>query len=523
MKKIKRILREKGMLLILASILCVYFGAICLINFSGRPSFYCTDMYADMVFAAKAWEHKSLIPEGWLFGNQLYVVATPALAALFCGVTTNPQIAMALAAVTMTVLILAAFWWMLKGVFSSTEEKMLCMVLFMALGLYFGDSIGTVTGWQLFFTMCAYYACYLLNALLAFGCYLHGDDQQGRGYWIVLGLTCALSFGTGMQSLRQTAIMSCPLMGLVCLQLLADLRNQENWKRRSALSACLITASNILGLLYKETIAFQQTEIFGQMGLAEPGQMISGVGESLGTMVELLSCETAEAAVMRIGFLLFCGIGAAELLFRLRGTERRKSLQLAALLMLSLLAIMAIDIATTLKVRNIYYFLFYLFLAFLGTCVFRGRKRIGRWICMLLLTVTLIVPGMLALKDVCMQAYFARYDPIHVVSDYLIEEGYDTVYAPWNLGEDIGIASDFRIDVGFWDAKIFVPVTYLCDPEIYEADSSRCVYAMYGSVSLPLAEEALAQKNQQWNLLRAFPELDIYLYTAPHNLMQDFE
>ena len=326
-----------------------------------------------------------------------------------------------------------------------------------------------------------------------------------------------------MQSLRQTVIMSCPLMGLVCLQLLADLRNQENWKRRSALSACLITASNILGLLYKETIAFQQTEIFGQMGLAEPGQMLSGVGESLGTMVELLSCETAEAAVMRIGFLLFCGIGAAELLFRLRGTERRKSLQLAALLMLSLLAIMAIDIATTLKVRNIYYFLFYLFLAFLGTCVFRGRKRIGRWICMLLLTVTLIVPGMLALKDVCMQAYFARYDPIHVVSDYLIEEGYDTVYAPWNLGEDIGIASDFRIDVGFWDAKIFVPVTYLCDPEIYEADSSRCVYAMYGSVSLPLAEEALAQKNQQWNLLRAFPELDIYLYTAPHNLMQDFE
>lgn len=522
MKKINRILGEKGILLILAGILGVYFGAICLINFSGRPSFYCTDMYADMVFAATAWERKSLIPEGWLFGNQLYVVATPALAALFSAVTSSPQMAMALAAVTLTVLILAAFWWMLKGIFSSAEEKLLCIVLFMAMGLYFGDSIGTVTGWQLFFTMCAYYGCYLLNALLGFGCYMHADEKISRRFWVLLGLTCLLSFGTGMQSLRQTAIMCVPLMGLAALQLLEDLRKKENWRRRSALSACLITLFNIAGLLYKETVEFEQTEIFGQMGIAEPGQMAAAVGESLNTMLDLLHCETTEAVYVRIGLLLFCGIGAAELCFRKGRKERKKPLQLAVLLAISLLVIFVVDVTTIMFVREIYYFLFYLLLAFLGTWVFAGRKKIVRWLCLLVLSVSLVLPGMLALKDICMQAYFARYDPIYEISDYLLEEGYDTVYAPWNLGEDIGIASGFRVDMGFWDKDFFVPVSYLCDPKIYEADSSRCVYAMYGLVQVEIAEQELAERGLQWNLLKVFPDQGIYLYTAPQNLMQAF-
>ena len=335
-------------------------------------------------------------------------------------------------------------------------------------------------------------------------------------------MTCLLSFGTGMQSLRQTAIMSGPLMGMACLQLLADLRKKENWKRRSGLCAVLITLANILGLLYKETIEFQQTEIFGQMGLAEPGQMLPAVGESIKTMLELLVSATTEAAVVRFGILLFCGLGAAELLFQRKGKERTQLLRLAGLLVLSLLAIFAIDVATVLKVRDIYYFLFYLLLAFLGTCVFSGRKQIGRWICLLVITLSLIFPGMLALKDICMQAYFARYDPIYEVSDFLVEEGYDTVYAPWNLGEDIAIASDFEITMGFWDKEFFVPVEYLCDPQIYEVDSSRCVYAMYGSESAELAGEKVKQKGLSWDLLKAFPELRIYLYTSSKNLMQEF-
>lgn len=518
MKKIGRVCREKGMILALGAILCVYFAAICLINFSGRPSFYCTDMYADMVFAAKAWEKKSLIPEGWLFGNQLYIVATPALAALFCSVTTNPQIAMALAAVTMTVMILGAFWWMLRSVFSKPEDSLLCIMLFMGIGLYFGDAVGTLTGWQLFFTMCAYYGCYLLNALLAFGCYLRSDGKIGKHFWIMVAITCALSFGTGMQSLRQTAIMSGPLVGMACLQFLLDLRKKENWKRRSALTALLISGANVAGLLFQKTIDFQKTEIFGQLALNEFSQFLPEAGKAVITMLDLFPTETAAAAAVKGILLLVSCAAALELCMNV--CKDRKHVQLAGLLVLSVLAIFGIDTVTTLLVREIYYFTLYILVAVLCAYGFSRRSELLRLLILTVTILSLVVPGMIALKDICMQAYFARYDPIQVVSDYLMEEGYETVYAPWNMGEDIAIASDFAIEAGFWDAAMFVPVTYLCEMEVYEADSSRCVYAFFDADSAALAEEIAADKGMQLDPLRAFPEIEVYLYTSPKNLMQ---
>lgn len=521
MKRMGKIIRDKGILLLLAGILCVYVGAVCLINFSGRPGFYCTDMYTDIAFAAKAWEQKSLIPEGWRFGNQLYVVATPALAALFCGLAPNPVMAMALAAVTMTVLILVAFWWMLKEILPRAEEELLCMAAFMALGLYFGDSVGTVNGWQLFFTMCAYYGCYLLNVLLAFGCYLRADRKVNGRFRGVLAITCALSFGTGMQSLRQTAIMSGPLMGLAAVQLVADLWKKRNWKRRTSFVALVITLSNLAGLVYKETIELEQTEIFGQMGLADFSRMGQALKESFGTMLELLHCETAGAGIVSAAILICCTAAVAELCMGIRREENRKPLQLTALLGLSLLAIFAIDVATTLEVRSIYYFMLYLLVAVLLAVSFSHRKELGRWVILAVFVTMMVLPGMLALKDICLQAYFARYDRIHEVSDYLLENDYDTVYAPWNLGEDIAIASDCAITVGFWDEAMFLPVKYLCDPAIYEADSSRCIYALFGEESAALAEQTAADRGVELSLLQYLPESNVYLYTAPVNLMQE--
>lgn len=522
MKTIGKILREKGVLLVLAGILCVYFGAICLINFSGRPGFYCTDMYTDMVFAAKAWDQKALIPDGWLFGNQLYVVATPALAALYCGLALTPQMAMALAAVTMTVLTLATFWWMLKAVFPSGADSLLCIVLFMALGLFFGDSVGTVNGWQLFFTMCAYYGCYLLNVLLAFGCYLHADGKKKNNFWILLGITCILSFGTGMQSLRQTAVMSGPLMAMAGFRFVQDLRKKENWRHLSVLTACVITVSNLLGLFYKETVEFQQTEIFGEMKITTPDQILPAVAESMDTMMELLHCETSAAVAMRIVLLLLCGFAVVVLCIRGCSGKDCRALELGGLIMLSVLAIQVIDVFTTLEVRSIYYFMLYLMAAFLCTYLFSGRGALCRWLSLGVMILLLILPGMLALKDICMQAWFAEYDSIYEVSNYLTEKGYTTVYSAWNMGEDIAVASDFEIEAGFWDEDIFVPVTYLCDPAVYEADSDCCVYAMFGQDYAQRAEQVVLEKGLDFNLIEYFPNSNVYLYTSSANLMQEF-
>ena len=95
-------------------VLATYFGYICYLNLSCTPSFYCTDMYSDILYSVRAWETKSLFPDGWVFGNQLYVISTPVLASLVYGIMGDPAVAMAIATILMTLGIFFSYLWMMS-------------------------------------------------------------------------------------------------------------------------------------------------------------------------------------------------------------------------------------------------------------------------------------------------------------------------------------------------------------------------------------------------------------------------
>ena len=86
------------------------------------------------------------------------------------------------------------------------------------------------------------------------------------------------------------------------------------------------------------------------------------------------------------------------------------------------------------------------------------------------------------------------------------------------------IASDWQIKAGFWEdtEDPFFFYKYLCNPEIFRADSETCVYLFYGKENAQLAVDKARTKNISLTLLKHFPESDIYLYTAPVNLMEAF-
>ena len=54
-----------------------YLGVFALINLHTLDRFCNSDVYADMQVAKRMWEQKTLFPDGWIFGNQFYVIATP--------------------------------------------------------------------------------------------------------------------------------------------------------------------------------------------------------------------------------------------------------------------------------------------------------------------------------------------------------------------------------------------------------------------------------------------------------------
>ena len=511
-KKIK----QDPLVWVLAGILCVYFGAIALINFSGRPSFYNTDMYTDVLFSARAWEGKSLLPEGWLFGNQLYVVATPALATLLHLFTGDHLLTMAAAACIFSVLVAWGFDWMLRPVVADKTARAFGLVVFMTLPLFFGDSVGTENGWQLFFTMCAYYACYIFNVFLAFGCYIRSLEKTDRRLWMTVAVTCVISFCTGVQSLRQTAVMTVPLLGLTVLRLLWKLTRKESWKDAPLAVAGAVSVSNLLGYLSRSLIEFEQTEIFGELAVAEYTGFLPSLKASVLTMLDLLRCEEPGDYLVLCVLLLACVLAAVELVRK----AGERGVCLLILLAFGVLAIGFVDVVTTIFVRQIYYFLLYPLLAFLMAYGFANRKKLVRWGILGLMVPLMLIPSMIALKDICMQAYFAKYDPYYEVSDYLVENGYTTLYSVWNHGEKVAVASDLQIEAGYWDTRGLAPVGYLCNPRVYEAEAEGCVYITEAAVFADALVSAAAELGVELTLLEYFPVSDTYLFTAPVNVMQ---
>ena len=112
----------------------------------------------------------------------------------------------------MTVLIVLTYDWMTRTLFSY-NERMAGFLFLIGVLLLKAHVATSQQGIQAFFTMASYYACYLINAFIVYGCYIRLRKGEFSGKHIAMSVIgIALSFGTGMQSLRQTAVMALPLV-----------------------------------------------------------------------------------------------------------------------------------------------------------------------------------------------------------------------------------------------------------------------------------------------------------------------
>lgn len=488
------------------SILCVYWIEIIRINFSRNPLLYCADMYTDMMFSVAAWQKKSIFPEGWVFGNQYYAVATPVLAALMYGLTNDPCTAMGIASTCMGLAVVFSFCWMLGPIFPHRHQRLAAAGLFMTAVLWCGDAVYTVNGWQLFFTMCAYYACYAITAFLSFGCFLRRHSPWSPGFCVMLLLTCAFSFGIGIQSLRQTVLSVIPIALAAGGETAGRLWQSKSVSRKTLLLTGALALSNLAGILYAAAVAAPKHEIFGSLSLSPAPDLLSAFGNILGLFGD--------------GWILGLAALAAACFFLVCGKRKRRTDSFLTCLFLSMTGaavIFAIDSFTTMQVRSIYYFLLLPMAAVVIVyCCPRSKTVNG-----------VLAAGILLLSLVSgrhsLQAFPVWQDdhPLQAISDHLEENQISVVFTQWNLGGKIAIASNFRIRVGFWDAAddVFEPVEYLCDPAIFDAEPSACAYLVSGAQNLALARDRAEARQAELRFLRYFPELDLYIFTSDQPLM----
>lgn len=500
---------------LLAAMLIFLFACMWAINFSGYLSFYNFDMYSDILYAMEVWEHGSVFPDGWVFGNQLYVAATPVLAALLYGMTSDPVTSMALASAILGALVIVSFYWMIAPCFPQTAPRLFACVVMILLPLWFGGAVYEHSGWQLLYTMCSYYACYAITVFWAFGLYIRSCGRERFENWFSLLCLCVFAFCMGMQSLRQTAIMSLPLVAMAFLGLMRNAVRKRKLFGPEFLVAALVALANLAGVVYSRMLSVDMLPIYGEFGIT--GFSFGSLADAFQTFRQIF--RTLKG-LLAVGAVSFCGLALA--VYHGRKSSDPCGIVLFCLLLFSVGVIGGIDVFSKMEVRSIYYFMAYPLVSFLAAYLltFPWEQRILRGLCVGVLLAA--VAG----------SWFCRVGPAldgvnrqeergyEAAADYLVEAGYETVFAGTDLGDKFGLASDLKLRVGFWfTADPFCEVRYLCDPGVFDADSAQCVYAFQGMDRVSDARKKLMEYGLEMELLAVFPDADLYLFTSADPLV----
>ncbi len=513
-----QIIKKHWITALCGMILLVYFVSACTLNFSVNPSFYSTDMYTDMVYAEESWAHKSIFPEGWVFGNQLYAVATPVLAAFFYGIVGDSAIAMALAATVMGILVTVTFAWMVKAIFPGVQAGLLGGALFAALPLSFGGPVHEVAGWQLFFTMCSFDSCYAVAAFLAFGCYIRSVKKTPRELLVPLIFACLMAFGTGVQSLRQTLIMTCPLVAMEVLCILRRLWKKEAFFANSTFVCLTVAVCNIAGVLFASLANIPQVEIFGKIELLSWTEAMTKVQ---GSAVNALSLFGVQDKLLATLTLLGGGFAILILAEKLWKTENKPGSLCVLLLGISVAGILVLDSFTTMSIRSIYYFLLYPTVALLGVAVF----SLGKWSAKAAVAALLIFLFAHGTQEKLPAVLEQAEQPLSYEETvtFLEEKGITTVFSGWNRAEGIAIYARGSVKAAFWDSykKPFVAVKYLCDPACFEVDPENCAYVFLYPAEADIAICKAAERGIELKLLKHIAAEGVYIYTADVNLMTE--
>lgn len=344
-----------------------YFISILVLNLTGRVwSNY--DIYMDAILSKYMWQAKSLFPDGWYFGNQIYTVATPAIAALFYGIVKDAYLALALASCIMTCGIVISYGWCLKPF---VNLKSIVISLLVVLG---GTNIGFTAhgdwkGLQVFYTMASYYACYVIGIFITLGVFFRLVNHRKVHIGIQLGVLL-YNLALGMQSLRELLVLNLPLCAVVVLDVILHWKSlrkniQEKW--HSYTFALLALIANVCGLFI--------TKCLGVKGVIKQSTIVSGVGTNLWynfkvSVRELLDYIGIHIAIpvtslewleLAAGIFSIIVVIMALLCILIEYQKNKKILELEYIILFFVISLLAVFCAGlfVISLRNIYFFCWY--------------------------------------------------------------------------------------------------------------------------------------------------------------------
>ena len=340
--------------------ICLFALSAVWINFHSSQ-WYTFDMYADASFAALAAKEGTLFPADWVFGNQLSVIATPALAAILIPLVHDSVTAISLATCVMLTLILTAFYWCCKPFFS--RRALMAGLFALSGGTVLGSGAATCeNGMQILYTMASFYACYVWVFLFHVGAWMRLLNGRRLSFllWVIV---LAADLALGMQSLREMLILHIPLFGLSLLLLLFPLFENENPKRAGCCVrfAAASMAANLAGFFLRGALPIRVSPDYGKPQLRLHGpELVMGLRSSLNAFSEQAGLHYFRSNAKWWGLAILGLFLLALVLWALiRGLHRREQNSLPVILCVCSLAAVFVVCAVYFRARPIYYFVWY--------------------------------------------------------------------------------------------------------------------------------------------------------------------
>lgn len=538
--------------LIVLAITCIaaYLVVYATINIYGFTLFCDSDMYPDTLVAKLMWEQKTLFPDGWVFGNQYYVIATPVLAALLYGIVGNVNTAMVLATEIMTIFILLSFFWLLRAM---TKDY---LVITIGCLLLLSSNIAPDTPYsftsQLFFLQASYYACYLITLFVVLGDYIRSFQKtSGSISWIFSLLLC---FATGMQSLRQTVIMVLPI--LACEVFLAFRRlmhRQKPWSREnsgSTIHAVSYGIANFLGLITINLLNIPNTSIYGNTQLTPATQLLAHIPPIWDSLCEItgLNWGFAQDAPFILTFFstfLVLLFSISVILWIVRIKTQETPLELCWLVCLAgMIGVSLSTVFTDTKIRTIYLFLWYPLVALSAMIILKKVSFKLKFSLTLLLCVLSFgnlfygykYGAELALQNdmsyagkafrmaraIGYKSYAETIDDheyAQQMCQWAMDHNYRYVYGDWITVPHIAVHSGGEIEAGYWkEGEVYQVLGYINLQNIYGTLENQ--EALYIFTDQDKEAGILSAREQEVTLTEVAEFGNYFAYISPVPLMQ---
>lgn len=513
--------QERRWQLVLLALVLGYLLAFSIINFRGMTQFINSDIYADTLIAKYMWEDKSIFPRGWVFGNQYYVIATPVLAALFYGLTGSVNTAMALATTAMTLLILAALAWMLQAFLDRTRvitAMAVIMASMLAMNLRYKLEAHS------FFVLASYYSCYLLTLLVVWGDYAQGLFRGKRLLCPSFVLGLLLSFACGMQSIRQTCVMTLPLLAFEGLRVLGMAlgKLERNWQ--PTLRAAASAAANLAGLVFIRLLDVPAVSVYGSMSLLRPEQLPERLVILVREIAKVVGvwwygeCSPAWF-VIAFGLLCFVTVLAALVKAALAAREGRAGAMeaLLCLCVISLAAVAACGLVFDMIMRSPYLFVWYPLVCL--SAVYLIGPEPTRWRQGALLVVCVVSAANLYFSygrsvAISLQKEDSEWSR---AADILMENHFEILYGRcWDAGI-ICAHTDGAVVYSPWFDGVFRSLGYICPQDLRDPeDNARAAYLLMNDEVGPAFEQAAA-RGVELEIVEQLESMGIY--TASEQLM----